>query len=192
MTGIHRADAETAVWLTPPWIIDALPLADLDPCAAPEPRPWSTARKHITLPTNGLYEPWHGRVWLNPPYGLAAAKWLKRLAVHGDGIALVFARTDTAMFHTCVWSMASAVLFIKGRLTFVRPDGLRARANSGAPSCLVAYGETAAADLRDADIPGMYVHLEPSRERAAVATAAPAASAVAHQRRRAPPFPASD
>jgi chorismate-pyruvate lyase len=27
-----------------------------------------------------------------------AGRWLRKLAIHGDGIALVFARTETTMF----------------------------------------------------------------------------------------------
>jgi hypothetical protein len=55
-------------------------------------------------------------------------------------MALIFARTETEMFFEAVWRAASAVLFLKGRLFFCRPDGVPARANAGAPSCLVAYG----------------------------------------------------
>jgi hypothetical protein len=32
------------------------------------------------------------------PYGKLATAWLDRLAAHGNGIALVFARTETKMF----------------------------------------------------------------------------------------------
>lgn len=80
------------------------------------------------------------RVWLNPPFGRAAAKWLRKLADHGNGIALIPARTETAMFTESVWQRADAVLFLHGRPHFHRPDGSRAAFNSGAPICLVAYG----------------------------------------------------
>lgn len=63
------------------------------------------------------------------------------MAEHGNGIALIPARTETAMFYECVWGKASAVLFIKGRPHFHYVDGRRADFNSGAPICLVAYGE---------------------------------------------------
>lgn len=141
--GSHEAPhhGATDVWLTPPHIITALGAFDLDPCAAPAPRPWNTANTHYTLPTNGLFEPWFGRVWLNPPYGELAARWVGRLAEYGNGITLLFARTETEMFFRSVWGKADAVLFLDGRLHFHRPDGKRSKNSSGAPSCLVAYGE---------------------------------------------------
>lgn len=131
----------TDVWLTPPHIIEQLGPFDLDPCAAPEPRPWPTAAEHIALPRDGLAEAWEGRVWLNPPYGKRTHLWLQRLAEHGFGTALIFARTETAMFRETVWKHASAVKFLSGRLHFHHPNGQRAISNSGAPSCLVAYGD---------------------------------------------------
>lgn len=126
-------------WLTPPHVLAALGEFDLDPCA-PISRPWDTAKEHYTAMDNGLAKPWLGRVWCNPPYGLEAEKWLDRLAQHGNGIALIFARTETRMFFDHVWRRADAVCFIEGRLHFHHVDGSRAKANSGAPSCLVAYG----------------------------------------------------
>lgn len=126
-------------WLTPPEIIQTLGPFDLDPCA-PINRPWSTATNHYTVLDNGLQQPWEGRVWLNPPYGREAAEWLHKLGEHGNGIALIFARTETEMFFEHVWTKADALLFFKGRLHFHHVTGERAKANAGAPSVLVAYG----------------------------------------------------
>lgn len=158
--GSHQsARAKTTTWLTPPELIEALGPFDLDPCAAPSPRPWPTAAQHIELPRDGLAEPWSGHVWLNPPYSHAAWTWLSKLAEHGDGIALVFARTETAGFVREVWGKATAVLFLHGRLHFHYPNGERAAANSGAPSVLVAYGNSAAEKLRTSKLPGTYINL---------------------------------
>ncbi|MGH8432526.1 MAG: DNA N-6-adenine-methyltransferase, partial [Solimonas sp.] len=84
-------------WLTPPDILSRLGVFDMDPCA-PVVRPWDTARRHYTIQDNGLAQVWAGRVWCNPPFGREAVKWLRRMAEHGDGIALIPARTETAMF----------------------------------------------------------------------------------------------
>lgn len=146
--GHHSAAALKDEWLTPPEILQELGPFDLDPCA-PIKRPWPTAAEHYTIEDNGLAQPWHGRVWCNPPYGLEAARWLDRLARHGNGIALIFARTETRMFFEHVWRRADAVLFIEGRLHFHHVDGRRAAANSGAPSCLIAYGDENALRLKD-------------------------------------------
>lgn len=134
-------------WLTPPHIIQTLGYFDLDPCA-PIDRPWPTAGRHYTIEDDGLRQPWRGRVWLNPPYGRESGKWLARLAQHGQGTALIFARTETALWFDHVWPMASAILFLKGRLHFHHVNGTRAAANAGAPSALVAYGQGDALMLR--------------------------------------------
>lgn len=146
-------------WLTPPHIINALGPFDLDPCAAPEPRPWPTARRHYTkADVSGLMLPWEGRVWLNPPYGKETARWLAKLAEHGTGTALIFARTETEFFFEHVWAKADAVLFVRGRLHFHLPDGTRAPHNSGGPSVLVAYGKADAEALRDSGLDGHFIY----------------------------------
>lgn len=139
-TGAAGGGARQTRWLTPPAIPASLGRFDLDPCGAPG---HNLARETYLLERgqDGLTLPWFGRVWLNPPYGSLMAPFLSRLAEHGNGVALIFARTDTAAFHDLVWAKASAILFLRGRIHFLDERGERAKANAGAPSCLVAYGE---------------------------------------------------
>ncbi len=127
-------------WLTPKYITDDLGPFDLDPCSPGDRRPWDTANYHLTKEHDGLRAPWFGRVWCNPPYGKETPRWLEKLANHGNGIALVFARTDVAWFTDYVWRRANAVKFIQGRLSFCTVDGNVGKSNSGGPSCLIAYG----------------------------------------------------
>jgi hypothetical protein len=161
MSGAHpyrdRPSAATHVWLTPPDILQELGQFDLDPCAAPEPRPWPTARQHYVEADDGLSKPWHGRVWLNPPYGSHAGAWMERMAQHRVGIALLFARTDTLVFHRHVWPYATGLLFLSGRPHFHLPTGERAKGNSGGPIVLVAYGDADADVLERCNLPGHYV-----------------------------------
>lgn len=138
-------------WLTPPEIVRALGAFHLDPCA-PAVRPWDLAEQHYSKADDGLAQPWSGRVWLNPPFGREAVKWLRKLLEHGNGIALVPARTETAMFYECIWDKADAVCFLKRRPHFHYVDGTRAAANSGAPICLVAYGFNNERALRNAGL----------------------------------------
>lgn len=163
MGGHHSTEGKTVVWLTPPHILEALGEFDLDPCACAEPRPWPTAREHFTERENGLIRPWHGRVFVNPPYGTpkTITPWLLRAAEHGNGCALIFARTETEVFFETVWRRASGILFLEGRLWFHRPDGSRGDTNAGAPSCIVAYGAEEAERLARAPIPGHFVKIEP-------------------------------
>lgn len=155
--GSHQsATTGDDVWLTPKSVLDALGPFDLDPCAAPIESNWPTARTHYRLPDDGLSLSWSGRVWCNPPYS-NAWRWLSRLADHDHGTALIFARTETEGFQSVVWGRATAVLFLAGRLTFHHRSGARAKANSGAPSCLVAYGSADASALATSGLPGALV-----------------------------------
>lgn len=169
--GSHEsAQAGTHVWLTPPYVLKALGAFDLDPCAAPEPRPWPTAAIHWTHADNSLNRAWFGRVWCNPPYGSKASigPWLRRMAEHDRGTALVFARTDTDIFFEAVWDKATAVFFFRGRLSFHRKDGTLPRAdtgggNAGAPSVLVAYGDADAEQLERCSLAGQFIRLRCKR-----------------------------
>jgi hypothetical protein len=162
MGGHHGRRSTTDVWLTPPAIIEALggpESFDLDPCSL-EDRPWPTARRHLTPADNGLLLPWQGRVFLNPPYSTTLIRrFMARMAGHGRGTALIFARTETDHFQRFVFGAASGVLFLAGRLNFHLPDGRRARKNGGAPSALVAYGDEDRDILAAAPIDGAFLAL---------------------------------
>lgn len=163
--GHQSAAAATTTWLTPPPILDALGPFDLDPCAAPAPRPWRTATvMNSELDGDGLAMEWDGRVWLNPPYTSADIEaWLQRLGDHNRGTALIFARTETAAFQRQVWNRASGLLFLAGRLHFHHADGTRAKANAGAPSVLCAYGQDDMDRLAAAELEGAFVPLRFAR-----------------------------
>jgi phage N-6-adenine-methyltransferase len=167
--GSHQsARSQTDSWVTPPAIIEALgghESFDLDPCAA-EGQVFRTAKTMLTVENNGLFCTWSGRVWLNPPYSVALlSRFMARMSEHGRGIALIFARTETETFHRYVWDRADAVMFLRGRLNFHRPDGSLARsrhgapANAGAPSVLIAYGEEDLDILAAAPVDGRFVPL---------------------------------
>ena len=126
-------------WLTPPYIPRALGHFDLDPCQPINP-PFTHASNGYNVIDNGLIQDWRGRVWCNPPYGRETQKWNSKLADHGNGISLIFARTETIGFHAQIWQRADAIFFFKGRLKFYHVDGTEGGA-ANAPSCLVAYGQ---------------------------------------------------
>lgn len=144
------------MWLTPPEILAAVGPFDLDPCASLD-RPWDTAAEHYTVDDDGLSRSWSGLVWCNPPFGPEAGRWLERCADHYEAVALVPARTETRWFVSTVWNRATSILFLHGRPHFHYPDGRRAKANSGAPICLVAYGDLARFRVRSCGLPGTLV-----------------------------------
>jgi site-specific DNA-methyltransferase (adenine-specific) len=118
---------------------------------------------------NGLLGAWplDRLCYVNPPYSAAKA-WAEKCA-HARGcrvILLVPARTDTRWFHAVVMTTADAVLFVRGRLTFVG-----APAPAPFPSMLVAWGvgqafARAFGDLGallavpSHDAPGLYVGVD--------------------------------
>ena len=143
-------------WFTPLNILCKLGQFTLDPCTSIY-RPWRTAIKHYCIEeVDGLHENWFGRVWLNPPYGSRLIDWLMKMANHGNGIALTFARTDTKAFQKYVFPFADSLLFIGGRLTFCNTAGLKARGNGGAPSVLISYDTTSSFYLKNSAIKGFF------------------------------------
>jgi hypothetical protein len=155
--GSHQTSiGKTQVHITPRWIIEVLGPFDLDPAAA-DPRPWDCAAVNYTERDDGLRQPWFGRPFLNPPFDrYVVPLWIRKLARHGCGTALLHARTETDWFEP-IWESATAILFMADRLSFYRPDGTRQPANSGAPPVLVAFGSDDAERLKASGIPGAFV-----------------------------------
>ena len=158
---------KTVDWYTPAYVIDTLRNCGahftLDPCAPAGGVPWLNIPKSYSLDDDGLAQSWaFESVWLNPPYGRNTPVWLGKMQEHGDGIALVFARTDCGWFHETT-KKASAVLFLKGRIKFVDGLGKTAGNGAGAGSMLIAYGVSNAEALRKASqteqLSGLYVGL---------------------------------
>jgi len=136
----------TDVWFTPPHIFKALNITfDLDPCAPPGGVPWIPATNHFSEMDDGLLQPWDGRIWLNPPYSNPRS-WVKRLAKHGNGIALLPADTATSLWHDHI-VFADALCFIRGRLYYVRRN-FTTENNARFPSVLVGWGGVSAEAVR--------------------------------------------
>lgn len=145
----HERTVGEETWLTPRYITQAIcdrRTPDVDPCS-PLSRPWATARTHYNKQEDGFNRPWDSEkfYWVNPPYGAECPKWVAKAADQGNSLVLIFARTDTRMFHRSIWEHpnTTAVFFFSGRLKFVTMAG-EERGPAGAPSCLVAYGEASA------------------------------------------------
>lgn len=121
-------------WQTPPELKAALYKEfnlGFDPC----PYPRTTE--------DGLTIPWNGGVFVNPPYGPHVGEWFKK-AMHeiaaGHARTVVFlihARTDTRWFHEFVVGGAQEILFVRGRIHFIKPDGTSD--SSPVPSVIVVF-----------------------------------------------------
>lgn len=117
-TTFEKSANTTDEWYTPKEIIDALGKFDLDPCAPVKPL-WQTAETMYNKNHDGLTKDWVGRVWLNPPYSRPLIEqFVRKLAQHGNGIALLFNRCDSKMFQDIIFEKATAIKFLRGRIRF--------------------------------------------------------------------------
>ena len=137
----HETTAPTPVeWYTPPWVFEGLGLTfDIDPAAPQGGLPWIPAKQFFCQADDGLTQPWIGRIWCNPPYGKHTKDWMRRMAEHANGVALVFARTDCQWYHDHV-AKADALLYLKGRIRFVDAAADPGKSSPGAGSLLAAWG----------------------------------------------------
>lgn len=148
-------------WYTPKEIIKSLGEFDLDPSTSLNAiRLNSSAKTYYTIHENGLDKPWFGRIWLNPPYSQPLIQeFLKRMAVHNQGIALVFAKIEAKWFHEIVLEHATAIKFLYNRIKFLRPDGtVGSQPRHG--SMLIAYGKQDAKILSNNILKGKFIQLK--------------------------------
>lgn len=157
-TSFERCENTKVEWLTPPELVKQLGEFDLDPCS-PIDAPFYHATNHYTIIDDGLSKEWKGRVYLNPPYGRGMELWLEKLKNHGNGIALIFARTETKCFFEHIWHDADAILFVKGRIKFYHVSGVQG-GTPGAPSVFIAYGKENAIALQNSGIEGRFLSLK--------------------------------
>jgi hypothetical protein len=137
--GAHETAGKSNEWYTPAYIFSALNLVfDLDPaCPADGPR-------HVPCrdwySEKGLERPWHGLVWMNPPFGHQATKrdWLGRFFGHGNGVALVPDRTSAPWFQEFA-PLADAICWVSPKIKFEKPDGTLGE-QPGTGTALLASG----------------------------------------------------
>jgi len=153
--------SETPEWYTPPEIIErviaVMGAIDLDPCSS-NGKPNIPAAQHLTANDNGLAQQWHGRVYMNPPYGREIAGWVEHLCEQYESgntieaIVLAPSRTDTIWFRRL---REYPRCFVWGRLRFSGHDNF-----APFPSMVVYLGKNLGA-FSDAfsDIGDIYAQL---------------------------------
>ncbi|MBR3747000.1 MAG: hypothetical protein IKN27_08585, partial [Selenomonadaceae bacterium] len=121
-------------WYTPAYIIEAAREAmgtiDLDPASSDIANETVKATTYFTIDDDGLSKEWRGNIWLNPPYASGLIeKFIDKLLTsdYTAAVVLVNNATDTEWFSKLA-DFADAVVFPKGRVKFLRPEG-----NTGAP-----------------------------------------------------------
>jgi len=131
--------SKSAQWETPQDLFNKLDERwnfTLDPCCTKETAKCAT---FFTEEDNGLEMNWQGhRVFMNPPYGRSAWRWIEKAYKEGIKhdtvvVCLLPARTDTKWFHSYCMK-AQSIKFVKGRLKFGT-----ATASAPFPSMIVVF-----------------------------------------------------
>ena len=103
---------------TPKWIFDAIGLTfDLDVACPPEGPAHTPCHAYYTQADNGLTSPWHGTVWMNPPFS-NATPWVNKFIDHGNGIALIPAAKSR--WFTRLWNEADVLMPLPTSMKFVQ------------------------------------------------------------------------
>lgn len=134
-------------WYTPAKYIESarevLGRIDLDPASNDFANKTVKADRYFTEESNGLEQEWSGNIWMNPPYSTALLSQFADKLISSNfsqAIVLVNNATETAWFEKMI-SKASAIVFHKGRIRFVKRDG-----EHGAPlqgQAFIYYGDNA-------------------------------------------------
>jgi DNA N-6-adenine-methyltransferase (Dam) len=138
----HRAGSTHEYqWFTPRQYIEAarhvMGGIDLDPATHPTAQRTVQARQIYTESDDGLARPWHGTVWLNPPFVQPLiAQFVDKLIEEYragrtvEAIMLTNNYSDTNWFHKAAVA-ADLLCLSKGRVKFVDIDGYECTPTQG-------------------------------------------------------------
>lgn len=139
-------------WYTPAKYIEAarevLGSIDLDPASNDFANETVKASVYYTEERDGLEQEWFGNIWMNPPYSTALlSRFADKLisSNFSQAIILVNNATETAWFEKMI-SKATAVVFHKGRIRFVKRDGEHGVPLQG--QAFIYYGDNATKFLK--------------------------------------------
>lgn len=139
-------------WYTPAKYIEAarevLGNIDLDPASNDFANETVKASVYYTEEMDGLEQEWFGNIWMNPPYSTALlSRFADKLisSNFSQAIVLVNNATETAWFEKMI-NKATAVVFHKGRIRFVKRDGEHGVPLQG--QAFIYYGDNATKFLK--------------------------------------------
>ena len=122
---------------TPAWVFDELNITfDLDPCSPGQNLSNVPATHAFTIADDGLNQPWHGNVFMNPPFSQSKL-WVQKFIDHEQGIALL--PTSRSHWFIDIWNTATAIALPNQLFNFERPD--KRKANIFMPVLIIAYGK---------------------------------------------------
>lgn len=143
----YKNSSESNEWYTPSYLIELARAVmggiDLDPASSEEANLTVQAGEIFSEETDGLIQSWFGRVWLNPPYGDDAGKFVDKLVSEYEAgnveqaILLVASRTDTQWFRKL---RKYPRCFLFGRIKFINGQSGQVGDPAGFPSMVVYFG----------------------------------------------------
>lgn len=142
-------------WYTPQYLFDAMEVRfDLDPANGAEGGAFVPCIHRMSK--QGLERDWGNEfVWLNPPFGgrNGLVPWIDKFFSHGNGVLLTPDRTSAPWWQHAALR-ADAILFVSGKIKFIRPDGQQGKSPSNG-TCLFAAGEKGVQALVNAQHNGL-------------------------------------
>lgn len=115
---------------------------DLDPASSLIANEKIRAKKIFTKEDDGLMQAWHGRVWLNHPFGrLTNTPWIRKLTLDyfyasiDEFLSITFAATSEAWFQPLA---QLPQCYLKPRTNYYKPDGTLKRGVT--KGSVVTYG----------------------------------------------------
>jgi hypothetical protein len=143
--GLQQTETTTDDHYTPRWVFEALELEfSIDVASPPQPIDYIPANTYYTIADDGLEQPWHGQIWMNPPFS-NATPWVNKFVKHANGVCLL-PMAKSAWFHT-IWETADAIACPhRQQQKFTNNKSI------SYPWFLAAYGPTAADALQNSGI----------------------------------------
>lgn len=138
-------------WFTPAQYVDAarklMGAIDVDPASCELANETIKAKKFYAKKDNGLFQPWSGRVWLNPPYGFDGGAsnqelWTRQLierytaGLVTEAVLLVNANTEAKWFQPLYNYL---ICFTDHRIRFYNESGNSSQPTQG--NALVYFGK---------------------------------------------------
>lgn len=142
-------------WYTPALYVDAARRVmggiDLDPASCAVANKTVRADRYCTEDDDGLVREWHGRIWLNPPYGGLAGPFVAKLVEEfGAGRteqAVLLVSVNAAPSHWFQPLLDHLMCVMDHRIHFISPSGTPGTSPHG--SVIVYFGQRRTAFARE-------------------------------------------